>query len=140
MLLDITNLVKEHNLNLTNILHVGAHKAKEYDEYIKLGAKKIHWVEAIDSSYELLKNRLKAPINKVTCAVISDKDNDGNVGYGDVVLSSTSDSYLRSEKSLLVGLGIKNLAVIETTDAILVANKQLRNKFTTIIFKLFFML
>ena len=55
---------------------------------------------------------------------ISDKDNDGNVVYGDVVLSSTSDSYLRSEKSLLVGLGIKNLAVIETTDAILVANKD----------------
>ena len=55
---------------------------------------------------------------------ISDKDNDGNVVYGDVVLNSTSDSYLRSEKSLLVGLGIKNLAVIETTDAILVANKD----------------
>ena len=42
---------------------------------------------------------------------ISDKDNDGNVVYGDVVLSSTSDSYLDLKK--FVGLGIKNLAVLK---------------------------
>lgn len=75
MLLDIAKLVEEHNLVLTNILHIGAHTAKEYNEYIRLGAKKIHWVEAIDSSYYALNSRLKPPINKVTCAVISDKDN-----------------------------------------------------------------
>lgn len=76
MLLDITELVKKHNLDLTNILHVGAHTAKEYDEYVRLGAKKIHWVEAHDKSYSLLKKRLLGPVNKVSCAVISDKDNE----------------------------------------------------------------
>ena len=55
---------------------------------------------------------------------ISDKDDNGNVVFGDVVLRSTSNSFLRSEKTLVVGLGIKNLIVVETSDAILVANKE----------------
>ena len=40
---------------------------------------------------------------------ISDKDENGNVVLGDIVLRSTSNSFLRSEKTLVVGLGIKNL-------------------------------
>ena len=55
---------------------------------------------------------------------ISDKDDNGNVVLGDVVLRSSNNSFLKSEKSLLVALGIKNLIVVETTDAILVANKD----------------
>jgi len=55
---------------------------------------------------------------------ISSKDENGNVVFGDVVLKSTSNSFFRSEQSLMVGLGIENLLVIETTDAILIANKE----------------
>ena len=67
---------------------------------------------------------------------ISDKDDDGNVVFGDVVLKSTSNSFLRSEKSLLVGLGIKNLVVVETTDAILIANKDKVQDLKNFVFQL----
>ena len=67
---------------------------------------------------------------------VSDKDDDGNVVLGDVVLSSTSNSFLRSEKSLLVGLGIKDLIVVETTDAILIANKDKVQDLKNFVFQL----
>lgn len=117
MLLDIAALVKKHDLDFTNILHVGAHKAKEYDEYIRLGAKKIHWVEAYDKSYSLLKQRLKGPINKVTCAVISDKDNE------EVTFNITNN--LQSSSILNLGEHKKLFPKIHFTD-------KLQKKTTTI--------
>ena len=55
---------------------------------------------------------------------ISPKDNNGNVLNGKVLINDTKNSYLKSEERLIVGLGIKDLIVIETDDAILVANKN----------------
>ncbi len=55
---------------------------------------------------------------------ISKKDNYGNVIKGNVLAKNTSNSYLRSEKRLIATLGIKDLIIIETSDAILVANKE----------------
>lgn len=55
---------------------------------------------------------------------VSDKDKHGNVAHGDVILHNTSDSYVRSEKKLVTTIGVDNLIIIESDDAILVANKN----------------
>lgn len=55
---------------------------------------------------------------------ISKKDNNGNHKKGKVFLKNVKDCYFRSEGRLLVGLGLKNLIVVETNDAILIANKK----------------
>ena len=55
---------------------------------------------------------------------ISDKDCDGNVSIGKVKIIDSRKNYLRSENRLVVGIGIENLVVVETNDAILVANKD----------------
>ena len=52
------------------------------------------------------------------------KDRDQNVKSGEVYTSDTKGCYLRSENRLLVALGIKDLVVVETNDAILVSNKD----------------
>jgi len=54
----------------------------------------------------------------------SKKDKKGNAIKGKVLVEDSENCYLRSEDRLLVGLNIKELIVIETKDAILVANKQ----------------
>ena len=46
----------------------------------------------------------------------------GNVMQGHVIAKGSRDCYLRSEHRLLVGLGIENLVVVETDDAMLIAN------------------
>ncbi len=55
---------------------------------------------------------------------IGEQDNEGNVSLGDVLTENVQNSYLRAEHRLLTAIGVKDLIVIETGDAILVANKN----------------
>ena len=54
----------------------------------------------------------------------SKKNNDGNYINGRVIAEKSKNCYLKSEKHLVVSLGIENLVVVETNDAILIANKE----------------
>ncbi len=52
------------------------------------------------------------------------KDGAGNVTRGDVYLDGASDCYVRSESRLVAAVGVKDLVIVETDDAILVAHKD----------------
>ncbi len=52
--------------------------------------------------------------------VISEKDDDANVTAGDVVSENVRGSYLRSEGPLIAAIGLENIAVVATADAVLV--------------------
>lgn len=55
---------------------------------------------------------------------ISPKDANGNAVRGDVLLEDSSDSYLYSQHRLIGAVGVKDLVVVETKDAVLVAHKD----------------
>ncbi len=55
---------------------------------------------------------------------ISKKNNDGNVLLGKVKTKDSHDCYIRSENKLVVGLGLENLLIVDTRDALLVAEKS----------------
>ena len=52
---------------------------------------------------------------------IGDKDEHGNVLKGQVMVQDSGSSYLRSESQLLAVIGVRDLIVVATEDAILVA-------------------
>ncbi len=52
------------------------------------------------------------------------KDNAGNVKRGDVLLDGAQDCYVRAESRLVAAIGVKDLVIVETDDAILVAHKD----------------
>jgi mannose-1-phosphate guanylyltransferase len=52
------------------------------------------------------------------------KDSFGNFSEGRTLIRKTKNSYLSSNSRLLVSLGLEDTIVIETTDAILVANRN----------------
>jgi mannose-1-phosphate guanylyltransferase/mannose-6-phosphate isomerase len=54
----------------------------------------------------------------------NEKDHNNNVIMGDVIAHNTQDCYLRAEKRLLSVIGLNNCVVVETSDAILVADKD----------------
>ena len=54
----------------------------------------------------------------------TEQDSNGNVLRGQVIADNSQNCYLRSEHRLVVGLGVKDLLVIETDDAVLVAAKN----------------
>ncbi len=55
---------------------------------------------------------------------IMPKDEAGNVARGPVVFEGTADSLVRSEGRLIACVGLKDVVVIETADAVLVADKH----------------
>jgi mannose-1-phosphate guanylyltransferase/mannose-6-phosphate isomerase len=52
------------------------------------------------------------------------KDPLGNVSQGDVMAQESRGSYLRSEGRLVAAVGVENLVVIETSDALLVSTRE----------------
>lgn len=52
------------------------------------------------------------------------KDALGNVSHGDVMARDSHGSYLRSEGRLVAAVGVENLVVIETSDALLVSTRE----------------
>ena len=61
------------------------------------------------------------------------KDEKGNSTEGNVILENTTNSYLRSEKRLIVGIDLNDLIVVETKDAILISNKKSSQKVKNIV-------
>lgn len=53
---------------------------------------------------------------------IHDKDKNGNVFKGDVIGENINNCYIRSDNRLIAAIGVKDLIIVETKDAILVAN------------------
>ncbi|MCH1554357.1 MAG: mannose-1-phosphate guanylyltransferase/mannose-6-phosphate isomerase [Luminiphilus sp.] len=51
-------------------------------------------------------------------------DADGNVAVGDVVLDNSRNSYVRSQSRLVTATGIDDLVIVETADAVMVANRH----------------
>ena len=63
----------------------------------------------------------------------SPKDEMGNFIKGKVIAKDINDCYVRSENRLVVGMGLKNLVVIETSDALLIADKKDSQKIKSIV-------
>lgn len=55
---------------------------------------------------------------------VQDKDCNGNVLIGDVLAHDTAGSYLHATNRLVATLGVEDLIIVETADAVLVANKD----------------
>ncbi|MDB4040469.1 mannose-1-phosphate guanylyltransferase/mannose-6-phosphate isomerase [Methylophilaceae bacterium] len=53
-----------------------------------------------------------------------DKNEKGNVTHGDVVTEDTKDSFIHSTHRLVGAVGVKDIIIVETADAVLVANRN----------------
>lgn len=55
---------------------------------------------------------------------LRDQDSNGNVCDGDVIVRDSKACFLQSNHKLLAALGVENLVVVDTPDALLVAHKD----------------
>lgn len=67
---------------------------------------------------------------------ISVKDSFGNVQNGDILSIKTSNSYIYSESCLVTTLGVNDLIIVQTKDALLVANRNDVQDLRTIVKKI----
>jgi mannose-1-phosphate guanylyltransferase/mannose-6-phosphate isomerase len=54
---------------------------------------------------------------------ISSHDGDGNAVFGDALLDATRNCYVHSQKSLVATIGVSDLVIVDTPDALLVADR-----------------
>ncbi|MEZ8887935.1 mannose-1-phosphate guanylyltransferase/mannose-6-phosphate isomerase [Vibrio sp. 10N.247.311.14] len=55
---------------------------------------------------------------------VTEKDNNNNAHKGDVIAVKSTDNYVYAENKLIATVGVNNLVIVETKDAILVADKS----------------
>ena len=57
-------------------------------------------------------------------AALSHSDEAGNVVQGDAVVQSTRNTFIHSNSRLVATVGVKDLVIVDTTDAVLVADRN----------------
>ena len=67
---------------------------------------------------------------------VSNKDSSGNAARGDVLLEKTRNSLICASSRLVACVGIEDLAVVETPDAVLIASKKHVQDIKTVVSKL----
>jgi len=67
---------------------------------------------------------------------VGDKDRNNNLIVGDVVSMQTTNSYINSSNQLVATIGIDNLIVVSTSDAILIASREKSQEVKDIVEKL----
>jgi len=64
---------------------------------------------------------------------IGKKDDQGNVCEGDIILDKVDNSYIHADYRLVAAIGMQDCIIVETADAILVADKNQAQKVKTIV-------
>jgi len=67
---------------------------------------------------------------------IKTKDSNGNVCEGDVLLDNVRNTYVHSSNRLIAAVGVSDLVIIETKDAVLITEKQHSQNIKNIVDKL----
>ncbi|MGY6164141.1 mannose-1-phosphate guanylyltransferase/mannose-6-phosphate isomerase [Paraburkholderia strydomiana] len=57
-------------------------------------------------------------------AEIAERDPQGNAQFGDVLTEAMTNSYIRAEHRLVAAIGLDNVVIVETADAVLVAHRE----------------
>jgi len=104
-------------------------------DFFRLDKKSFSNCQNISIDYAVLEKTKKACVLPLKCEwddignweslwKISKKDHMGNSLKGKVIVKDTKNSLIRSEEKLVVSIGLDNVIIIETKDAVLVLNKD----------------
>jgi|15BtaG_2_1085339.scaffolds.fasta_scaffold00116_9 FkbM family methyltransferase len=114
MLISLKEIKEKYNLEFKNIIHIGAHKAEELNDYVSAGIKKVVWVEANPTLVNYLKTILRGPYATVLHAAVSNKD-DEEIHFK-ITNNGQSSSILELgiHKSLFPGVSVAETIMMKT--------------------------
>ena len=104
-------------------------------DFVRLGVTAFEQLESISLDYAILEGSRRTAVLKTAidwsdlgawdaiCAAHR-PDPQGNVVLGRVVGHETHDTFVRSERALVATIGVENLIVVATDDAILIADRS----------------
>jgi FkbM family methyltransferase len=59
MLISLSEMITKYKMNITGVIHIGAHYGEEIPEYIKNGISELHLFEPLSENYKILRNNLQ---------------------------------------------------------------------------------
>ncbi|MET0192827.1 MAG: mannose-1-phosphate guanylyltransferase/mannose-6-phosphate isomerase [Hyphomicrobiaceae bacterium] len=109
--------------------------AKEDLGFLRLDAKAFATAPGISIDYAVMERTDKAVVLPIDVGwsdvgswaslwELAPRDAAGNFTGGAAVLEDTHDSYIHSEKALVATIGVRDLVIVDTPDALLVADRQ----------------
>lgn len=121
---DIFNACQQASLNTTQDL-----------DFIRIDREAFSQCPSESIDYAVMENTSHAAVVPLDCSWsdvgswsalwnVAEKDIDGNSLQGDVLNVNTTNSYLHSTGKLIATVGLDNIIVVETKDAVLVADKD----------------
>lgn len=105
-------------------------------DYIRLDDKAFAASPSISIDYAVMEHTTRAAVvvgadlgwNDIgswsSLSEIAERDANGNTLIGDVYAQNVSNSYIRAEKRMVATIGLDNLVVVETADAVLIAHRD----------------
>jgi FkbM family methyltransferase len=92
MIIELSNLVKKYNMNISGVIHIGAHYGEEVSNYVNLGIDDIVLFEPLEENFEILKNNVSELDANITgyCVALGNKNQDVNMFLSSNNLESSS--------------------------------------------------
>ncbi len=127
--------LERHRPGLVDRCRRAFESARRDLDFVRLDAENFAACEGISIDYAVMERTDAAhvvPLNAgwsdlgswAALQTAAQPDSDGNVLLGDVLAEATSGCYVRSEGRLVATVGIEDCIVVETPDAVLVANRN----------------
>jgi FkbM family methyltransferase len=79
MILSFTNIVKKYNMNISGIIHIGAHQGQEVREYVENGYQDIIMFEPLSENFRILEENLKDMNANITAHQVALGNEEKNV-------------------------------------------------------------
>ena len=110
-------------------------KAQQDNDFIRLDKESFALSPADSIDYAIMEKTTKAVVVPLDAQwndigswpalwEIEEKDGQGNVLAGDVLTENVKNSYIHAEKRLIAAIGLEDIIIVETADAVLVADKH----------------
>lgn len=92
MILQLKDLVKKYNMNVSGVIHIGAHYGEEVSNYVNLGIDDIVLFEPLENNFEILKNNVSELNANITgyCVALGNKNQNVNMFLSSNNLESSS--------------------------------------------------
>jgi len=136
--------LKQYSPDLLNCCREALAKSRDDLDFIRLGNDAFEGCYSNSIDYAVMEHTDKAVVIPLDVAwndvgtwdalwASSPHDDDGNTLQGDVMIDDVKNSYVHSENRLVSVLGLDDVIVVETADAVLVSHKKSASKIRNIV-------
>src|SRR5471030_1618466 len=110
--------------------------AKRDEDFLRLDPGAFHDCPSVSVDYAVMERTDRASViaaadlgwndigSWTALAEIAESDDAGNTLLGDVLVENVTNSYIRAEHRMVAAIGIDNIVIVETADAILVTHRD----------------